>query len=136
MLMDVDEIRVFECIEFELGDHVFYPHHGAGKVEGKEEMEVLITHILDFNPGMTSAEVVMVANVSGQVVENLRIGYSRIGIGVLLPYVPAGDRRPQRPEVKDLLLAHLVRNHQGEVVTSLRRHQRQPQPGVPGRGLR
>jgi CarD family transcriptional regulator len=30
-----------ECIEFELGDHVVYPHHGAGKVLGKEEMEML-----------------------------------------------------------------------------------------------
>ena len=30
-----------ECIEFELGDHVVYPHHGAGKVQSKEEMEVL-----------------------------------------------------------------------------------------------
>jgi CarD family transcriptional regulator, regulator of rRNA transcription len=43
MLMEeeTDEVRVAECIEFELGDHVVYPHHGAGKVEGKEEMEVL-----------------------------------------------------------------------------------------------
>jgi CarD family transcriptional regulator len=43
MLMEEveDEVRVVECIEFELGDHVVYPHHGAGKVEGKEEMEVL-----------------------------------------------------------------------------------------------
>jgi CarD family transcriptional regulator, regulator of rRNA transcription len=29
-----------ELIEFELGDNVVYPHHGAGKVEGKEEMEL------------------------------------------------------------------------------------------------
>src|SRR5271167_2914968 len=36
-----EEVHVAECIEFELGDHVVYPHHGAGKVEGKEEMEVL-----------------------------------------------------------------------------------------------
>jgi CarD family transcriptional regulator len=36
-----EEVLVAECIEFELGDHVVYPHHGAGKVEGKEEMEVL-----------------------------------------------------------------------------------------------
>jgi CarD family transcriptional regulator len=32
---------VVECIEFELGDHVVYPHHGAGKVLGKEELEML-----------------------------------------------------------------------------------------------
>ncbi|MCL2768961.1 MAG: CarD family transcriptional regulator [Solirubrobacterales bacterium] len=30
-----------EYIEFELGDHVVYPHHGAGKVMCKEEMDVL-----------------------------------------------------------------------------------------------
>jgi CarD family transcriptional regulator len=30
-----------EYIEFELGDHVVYPHHGAGKVLKKEEMEML-----------------------------------------------------------------------------------------------
>ena len=30
-----------EYIEFELGDHVVYPHHGAGKVMKKEEMEML-----------------------------------------------------------------------------------------------
>jgi CarD family transcriptional regulator len=30
-----------EHIEFELGDHVVYPHHGAGKVMCKEEMEIL-----------------------------------------------------------------------------------------------
>jgi CarD family transcriptional regulator len=42
MLMEeAEDVRIVECIEFELGDHVVYPHHGAGKVEGKEEMEVL-----------------------------------------------------------------------------------------------
>jgi CarD family transcriptional regulator len=35
--------RVVENIEFELGDHVVYPHHGAGKVLSKEDMEVLGT---------------------------------------------------------------------------------------------
>ena len=35
--------RVVEHIEFELGDHVVYPHHGAGKVLSKEDMEVLGT---------------------------------------------------------------------------------------------
>ena len=40
----VDELettREVEYIEFELGDHVVYPHHGAGKVLKKEEMEML-----------------------------------------------------------------------------------------------
>jgi len=39
-----DELEVtaqVEHIEFELGDHVVYPHHGAGKVLKKEEMEIL-----------------------------------------------------------------------------------------------
>jgi len=41
--VDVDiEVTVeVEYIEFELGDHVVYPHHGAGKVLKKEEMEIL-----------------------------------------------------------------------------------------------
>jgi CarD family transcriptional regulator len=38
---DLDVSSEVECIEFELGDHVVYPHHGAGKVLKKEEMEVL-----------------------------------------------------------------------------------------------
>ena len=39
---DVLEVtREVEHIEFELGDHVVYPHHGAGKVMKKEEMEML-----------------------------------------------------------------------------------------------
>jgi CarD family transcriptional regulator len=37
------ETREIEIIEFELGDHVVYPHHGAGKVMSKEQMEVLGT---------------------------------------------------------------------------------------------
>jgi len=38
---DLDVAVEVEHIEFELGDHVVYPHHGAGKVLKKEEMEVL-----------------------------------------------------------------------------------------------
>ncbi|HLH15011.1 MAG TPA: CarD family transcriptional regulator, partial [Solirubrobacteraceae bacterium] len=38
---DLDTSREVEFIEFELGDHVVYPHHGAGKVLKKEEMEIL-----------------------------------------------------------------------------------------------
>jgi CarD family transcriptional regulator, regulator of rRNA transcription len=39
----IEELEVVEVehIEFELGDHVVYPHHGAGKVMKKEEMEML-----------------------------------------------------------------------------------------------
>src|SRR5437016_3435542 len=36
---DLFDVEV-ECIEFELGDHVVYPHHGAGKVLQKEEKEI------------------------------------------------------------------------------------------------
>jgi CarD family transcriptional regulator len=40
--LEVTEVtREVEYIEFELGDHVVYPHHGAGKVLKKEEMEIL-----------------------------------------------------------------------------------------------
>ena len=41
LIEDLDVVSEVECIEFELGDHVVYPHHGAGKVLKKEEMEVL-----------------------------------------------------------------------------------------------
>jgi CarD family transcriptional regulator, regulator of rRNA transcription len=37
----VEVTREVEYIEFELGDQVVYPHHGAGKVLKKEEMEIL-----------------------------------------------------------------------------------------------
>jgi CarD family transcriptional regulator len=40
-LIETTEVEHVECIEFELGDHVVYPHHGAGKVLKKEEMEML-----------------------------------------------------------------------------------------------
>jgi CarD family transcriptional regulator len=39
--VELEVTREVECIEFELGDHVVYPHHGAGKVMKKEEMEML-----------------------------------------------------------------------------------------------
>jgi CarD family transcriptional regulator len=38
---ELEATREVELIEFELGDHVVYPHHGAGKVMRKEEMEIL-----------------------------------------------------------------------------------------------
>jgi CarD family transcriptional regulator len=40
---ELEATREVEYIEFELGDHVVYPHHGAGKVLSKEDMEVLGT---------------------------------------------------------------------------------------------
>jgi CarD family transcriptional regulator len=41
LVEEVEVTREVEYIEFELGDHVVYPHHGAGKVMKKEEMEML-----------------------------------------------------------------------------------------------
>jgi CarD family transcriptional regulator len=38
---ELEVTREVEYIEFELGDQVVYPHHGAGKVLKKEEMEIL-----------------------------------------------------------------------------------------------
>jgi len=38
---ELEVTQEVEIIEFELGDHVVYPHHGAGKVMKKEEMEML-----------------------------------------------------------------------------------------------
>ena len=33
---ELEATREVEYIEFELGDHVVYPHHGAGKVLGSK----------------------------------------------------------------------------------------------------
>ncbi|MHB8532288.1 MAG: CarD family transcriptional regulator [Solirubrobacteraceae bacterium] len=41
LIEEIEVTREVEVIEFELGDHVVYPHHGAGKVLKKEEMEIL-----------------------------------------------------------------------------------------------
>jgi CarD family transcriptional regulator len=41
LIEELEAVREVEFIEFELGDHVVYPHHGAGKVLKKEEMEML-----------------------------------------------------------------------------------------------
>ena len=40
-LEDLDITREAECIEFEIGDNVVYPHHGAGQVIKKEQKEIL-----------------------------------------------------------------------------------------------
>src|SRR3954470_7970103 len=40
-LEDLDLTREAECIDFEIGDNVVYPHHGAGKVVKKEDKEIL-----------------------------------------------------------------------------------------------
>ena len=39
-LEDLDLTREAECIDFEIGDNVVYPHHGAGKVLKKETKEI------------------------------------------------------------------------------------------------
>jgi CarD family transcriptional regulator, regulator of rRNA transcription len=41
LIEDLDTVREVEFIEFELGDQVVYPHHGAGKVLKKEDLEVM-----------------------------------------------------------------------------------------------
>ena len=40
-LKDVEVAEVIAHIEFEVGDSVVYPHHGAGKVMRKEQKEIL-----------------------------------------------------------------------------------------------
>ena len=40
-IADLEITREAPHIEYEVGDHVVYPHHGAGKVLKKEEKEVL-----------------------------------------------------------------------------------------------
>jgi CarD family transcriptional regulator len=41
LIEDLETVREVEFIEFELGDQVVYPHHGAGKVLKKEDLEVM-----------------------------------------------------------------------------------------------
>src|SRR6201989_1892623 len=38
---DLEFEREIENIDFEIGDHVVYPHHGAGQVVKKEEKNIL-----------------------------------------------------------------------------------------------
>ena len=38
---DIEITREAECIDFEIGDNVVYPHHGAGQVIKKEQKEIL-----------------------------------------------------------------------------------------------
>src|ERR687894_2293846 len=38
---DLELTREAECIAFEIGDNVVYPHHGAGQVIKKEDKEIL-----------------------------------------------------------------------------------------------
>jgi CarD family transcriptional regulator len=38
---DLEITREAECIDFEIGDNVVYPHHGAGQVVNKEQKEIL-----------------------------------------------------------------------------------------------
>jgi CarD family transcriptional regulator len=38
---DLEITREAECIAFEIGDNVVYPHHGAGQVIKKEQKEIL-----------------------------------------------------------------------------------------------
>jgi CarD family transcriptional regulator len=38
---DIELTREAECIAFEVGDNVVYPHHGAGQVIKKEQKEIL-----------------------------------------------------------------------------------------------
>jgi len=39
-LEDLEVSREIECLDFEVGDNVVYPHHGAGKVLKKEQKEI------------------------------------------------------------------------------------------------
>jgi CarD family transcriptional regulator len=38
---DLELTREIECIDFQVGDNVVYPHHGAGKVVKKEDKNIL-----------------------------------------------------------------------------------------------
>ena len=38
---ELELVREVECIDFEVGDNVVYPHHGAGQVVKKEDKNIL-----------------------------------------------------------------------------------------------
>ena len=61
-------------------------------------------------------------------------GQVLIVLGMALADIAArqADLRAERAQMQNLLLRHLVRDHQQQPVALLRRHQRQPQPGVAG----
>jgi CarD family transcriptional regulator len=40
-LDELDITREAECIDFEIGDNVVYPHHGAGQVIKKEQKDIM-----------------------------------------------------------------------------------------------
>jgi CarD family transcriptional regulator len=40
-MVEIELTREVECIDFEVGDNVVYPHHGAGKVVKKEDKNIL-----------------------------------------------------------------------------------------------
>jgi CarD family transcriptional regulator len=42
--LDIEDLEIereIECIDFEIGDNVVYPHHGAGQVVKKEQKNIL-----------------------------------------------------------------------------------------------
>jgi voltage-gated potassium channel len=82
----------------------------------KEEMHELLNHILDFNPGMTSAEMVVVANLSQPTIEALleqpRLSKIQVVVG---NYFEAGCLSRAAPERarKILILADRTPNSAG-----------------------
>jgi CarD family transcriptional regulator len=40
-MVEIELTREVECIDFQVGDNVVYPHHGAGKVVKKEDKNIL-----------------------------------------------------------------------------------------------
>lgn len=72
----------------------------------KEEMHQLLTHILDFNPGLKSHQLVLVANISGQVIDNIR-SHPRLKALQVIPgeyYHDANLRRASPASARKILI--------------------------------
>ena len=109
---DLELEREVECIDFEIGDHVVYPHHGAGQVMKKEDKEIL-----------------------GEVRQYLTIKILHNDMTVMVPCENAGKaglrrdhRRRDRPEGARRALGRHLRDAQ-ELEPPLQAQPRQDQDG-------
>ena len=86
----------------------------------KEDMHELLTHILDFNAGLTSADLVLIANLNQTVIDAIREHPRLKGLQVIIgnPYeaVILGRAAPERAR-KVLILADRTPNPNGMIPT-------------------
>ena len=77
------EAVVVEHIEFELGDSVVYPHHGAGRVLKKESKVLLGQERIGLGAPLAPPEELDRASVAAARGENDRAVVADLGVGVV-----------------------------------------------------